>query len=151
MSLIKTREINPRYHRFFQGYISEDAGSLSGDVTEVAVTEVLTTEPESDEFNPLITYVSATKKFTLDVNTVFNVTVQTEQTGSGATLEIYDLTEDEVLRITPAAAGAKTLIHTILTANVVKDIQIRVDDQDANGSTATTGIVRIEAVGRNVV
>lgn len=126
-------------------YISEDAGTVT-DPTVVGLTEVFSTK--LDNFTEVVSYVSATKKITLAAGYLYKVTVQTEQTGASAKTDIYNLTGTAVVRATPAAAGAKNLVTFIRTTTAARDIQIRVDDQTANGSTEATGVVAVEVLGK---
>lgn len=133
MAITSTR---PKPH-FLAGYVSEDGGTVS------AMTAVgLTVSEQSEQ----ISYSSSTKKITLPKNNSYKITVELDQTGGSATFEIYDSTATAVVQTSGTGAGRKSLVGYIRTTTAAKDIQIRVDDQSANGSTSSTGIVLVESI-----
>ena len=116
------------------GHVNEDAGTVSA-MTAVTI--------DVDEYSLPISYNNSTKRISLPANMSFAITVELGQTGSGATFEIYDITNTAVLATSVAGAGRKSLTRVIRNTSAAREIQIRVDDQTANTITATTGTVYI--------
>lgn len=133
MAITSTR---PQPH-FLAGYVSEDGGTVS------AMTAVgLTVSEQSEQ----ISYNASTKKISLPKDNSYKIQVELNQTGGSATFEIYDSTATTVLQTSGTGAGRKSLTAYVRTTTAAKDIQIRVDDQSANGSTSSTGIVLVESI-----
>lgn len=122
---------------FLAGYISADVGSVSAPTAATLTV---------DEFSRQIVYNSSTKKITLPAENTYTITVQLNQTGGSALVDIYDSTTSAVIRASTTGAGDKTVIAYVRTTTLTKDIQIRVDDQSANGTLSTAGVVLVQSL-----